>query len=735
MPPSREAATCLLLACRGLGALYAPIADCDEVFNYWEPLHFGVYGTGAQTWEYSPQFALRSWTYILLHALNAVVFRHFYAEPLGGRLQQLGAPAPKIWVFYLTRLSLVAASAVADASLYSAVAQELAPPGPRRPRALAVLVLLSVSCGLVSSSCAFLPSTFAMYLTSAASAALLRLPETRSAQAARKKVDPAPGEGDLDGSGAEPSGSVLPEGAAGHMQTCIGCMVVAVLVGWPFVGLLALPMAYLLVFGVAPAFSLWTLIKTSVLAVLAVAVPMAAVESVLYGRPTMPPVNIVLYNVLGLGGDSTLYGTEAWWFYLANLAINFNVALPLALLLPLLLLVKHVAYRTAPGGGKGDWHLWCWISPLYLWLAFLSAQAHKEERFMFAVYPLLATAAGVCLADGAQVAADVMRSLLGLEHGCAQHTAIARCLVLLVLVLSALISLSRFLTVALYFSAPMAIWPAVGRTLPLYRAAWGILDAPLTVCVGKEWFRFPGHLLVDTSSLASRQVFLCIHTRVHVRAHACMRARTYTHMCVCIYILCTYEFTSVCMLMYMCTCVCACVYVCVYIHTYVCIQVCMYVCMYVCMHACMYACIYVCLYVCMYACMYVCTYVCMYVSNTYIGANTRHRGQHVRRAARWRRRPRGGIWATSSLSLTGNCHRNSDRSLWMPLTWQAPCARGCAPSAIWMPSSTVSTRRWLRGMWTCPSATFSLIEPLRIKKNHTMRPCRSSKSSLNSPSW
>jgi len=28
------------------------IHDCDEVFNYWEPLHFLLYKTGFQTWEY-----------------------------------------------------------------------------------------------------------------------------------------------------------------------------------------------------------------------------------------------------------------------------------------------------------------------------------------------------------------------------------------------------------------------------------------------------------------------------------------------------------------------------------------------------------------------------------------------------------------------------------------------------------------------------------------------------------
>lgn len=35
-----------------------------SVFNFWEPLHYLFRGTGFQTWELSPQFAVRSWAYI-----------------------------------------------------------------------------------------------------------------------------------------------------------------------------------------------------------------------------------------------------------------------------------------------------------------------------------------------------------------------------------------------------------------------------------------------------------------------------------------------------------------------------------------------------------------------------------------------------------------------------------------------------------------------------------------------
>lgn len=52
-----------------LAATYAPIQDCDEVFNYWEPTHYLNHGFGFETWEYSPEYAIRSWLYIVIHAL------------------------------------------------------------------------------------------------------------------------------------------------------------------------------------------------------------------------------------------------------------------------------------------------------------------------------------------------------------------------------------------------------------------------------------------------------------------------------------------------------------------------------------------------------------------------------------------------------------------------------------------------------------------------------------------
>ncbi|KAJ7786671.1 hypothetical protein B0H16DRAFT_1268502, partial [Mycena metata] len=53
------------LLVRFTGAMYCNIDDCDEgavLFNFWEPLH---------SLEVSPEYAIRSWAYIVLHIFPA----------------------------------------------------------------------------------------------------------------------------------------------------------------------------------------------------------------------------------------------------------------------------------------------------------------------------------------------------------------------------------------------------------------------------------------------------------------------------------------------------------------------------------------------------------------------------------------------------------------------------------------------------------------------------------------
>jgi len=81
-----------------------------QVFNFFEPLHYFQHNGGFQTWELSPQFAVRSWAYILLH---------WPLAHLGPKLLGLG----KRQQFFALRLCLGAISSFVEAKFFRAVVE------------------------------------------------------------------------------------------------------------------------------------------------------------------------------------------------------------------------------------------------------------------------------------------------------------------------------------------------------------------------------------------------------------------------------------------------------------------------------------------------------------------------------------------------------------------------------------------------------------------------------------
>ena len=81
-------------------------SDCDEVYNYWDPLHHVLYGGGEgssmQTWEYAHEYALRTYAYLL---------------PLVGlsKLYQVLIPYLPAWIWPLLSNHQVVVSAQAEA--------------------------------------------------------------------------------------------------------------------------------------------------------------------------------------------------------------------------------------------------------------------------------------------------------------------------------------------------------------------------------------------------------------------------------------------------------------------------------------------------------------------------------------------------------------------------------------------------------------------------------------------
>jgi alpha-1,2-mannosyltransferase len=104
----------------------------------------------------------------------------------------------------------------------------------------------------------------------------------------------------------------------------------AAIIGWPFSALVGVPLAVDILFTKGIFFAA----GHGLLSLLYFLVPSILVDTFYYGKVTSSVWNIIDYNVISknLHGGSELYGVEPTHFYLFNGFLNFNIALPLALL-------------------------------------------------------------------------------------------------------------------------------------------------------------------------------------------------------------------------------------------------------------------------------------------------------------------------------------------------------------------------------------------------------------------
>ncbi|KAF8477007.1 Alg9-like mannosyltransferase family-domain-containing protein [Kalaharituber pfeilii] len=430
-----------LLVIRLLAARYATIPDCDEVFNYWEPTHYLSHNNGLQTWEYSPAYAIRSWAYVGLHAILS-------------RWISILPQLTKIHEFYGLRCIFAAVCALCETTLYSSLSINVG-----RRIGMFYLIATMTAAGMFHAATAFLPSTFAMYTTMLGMAAFIDRPR------------------------------------AGGLRTVEGIFWFAVggILGWPFSMAMALPFVikHLLqiigTFGFRKTFGIF--VKGALVA-LTVLASVTAIDTMAYKRLEFVPLNIVLYNVFGGSGKGPdIYGTEPWWFYLANLALNFNVHLLLALMsAPVLFLFSLFPIPTSNSNNKQyqppTTTLITLLIPFYLWLGVFTLQAHKEERFMFVAYPALCVSSAIAFHLTLSIWGTISTAISSKMKLPFQYTALSLInwgVLFVPMAAGLILSLSRIVAILTNYSAPMSMYG------PQYLPE----NAIGNICFGKEWYRFP----------------------------------------------------------------------------------------------------------------------------------------------------------------------------------------------------------------------------------------------------
>ena len=142
-----------------IAAFVNHIDDTDETYGYFEPLHYLFAGYGMQTWEYSPNFAIRTYAFItpllgVMSVLKALLVNHPFI--------------PKLAYFSIAKVILGLVTAFSSQTFENSIRSVF---GDRQASIFKYLMLLSP--GIFYASTSFLPSAVCMSLVMLSFAKLL----------------------------------------------------------------------------------------------------------------------------------------------------------------------------------------------------------------------------------------------------------------------------------------------------------------------------------------------------------------------------------------------------------------------------------------------------------------------------------------------------------------------------------------------------------------------------------
>ncbi|KAI7907627.1 Alg9-like mannosyltransferase family-domain-containing protein [Cokeromyces recurvatus] len=472
----------VLLIVRCFSALYRILDDCDEVYNYWEPTHYLLQGYGRETWEYSTAYKIRSWAFIFVNALVGLVTKIIAST--------------KLQTFYLIRLFFAGVCSFVEAKFYRTITEEI-----NVHVGHYVFAILFFSVGMFNASTAYLPSTFAMYCVFMAFSYAL------------KPVS------DVD---------------ATRTYKVVFWIGLGALGGWPFAALIGIPFVIeeVLVFGrdsmvqedgtVVRSLPTghWRLrriiriLEAAIICGAGLTFILVLMDQMIYRQYTVVAWNIIKYNIFGSEGRGPdLYGTEPWYHYIVNGLLNFNIVFILAIGSAVCVLITaYIDRNRIPGSTKLD-AIWPYVVlglklvPFYLWFIVFSLQAHKEERFMYVAYPLLALNAAISIyliRSWVYRAATALTSNIHIRINALRYSSIV------ILVIYGLISISRVLALLTRYRAPFVVYSSIWKEQApdqlvnrnyIQEDFMNNVDLKLkNVCVGKEWYRFPSQFFLPSDT-------------------------------------------------------------------------------------------------------------------------------------------------------------------------------------------------------------------------------------------
>lgn len=247
---------------------------------------------------------------------------------------------------------------------------------------------------------------------------------------------------------------------------------------------------------------------------------MILIDSTYFGKFTFAPLNLIIYNVFTSHGPN-LYGVEPISYYFINGFLNFNVIWLLAMVTPIMILLCHFYI---PAKSRPTLYLpyYLSLSPFYAWLIVFCIQPHKEERFLFPIYPM------VCLCGA--ISLDIIQKIyFRLKNWCLSKSAIGThyldhslWIAAIVMIITTVFGLSRIYALYNNYHAPLDLMMELNviarkniddsNSINIHNNLYS--DAATTstttttanynVCVGKDWYRFPNSFFLPTDKYRIR---------------------------------------------------------------------------------------------------------------------------------------------------------------------------------------------------------------------------------------
>lgn len=429
----------LLASMRMLNVLNSPIQDCDEVYNYLEPLNFITRGFGKETWEYSPIYAIRSYAYLLP---LSIVLKPFTI------LSDYFQLFPSWRLFYLIRSLIVSFTVYSEYQLYKSLKSTF----NNKNYANWYLLFTLVSTGYSHASVSLLPSNLAMNCTTLSLAYLINFTKSKKTR---------------------------------HSLLSIKWLIIGTLWGWPFIAALGIPLI-IYILSTASKIMLNRFILWSFVAFFFNLVVIMQIDYSFYHKTMVVPLNIVLYNVINtneLRGPD-IFGTEPIEYYIFNLLLNFNLISIFAyfglILIPILSNFKKI--NDTGLNFKG---LIIILSGLALWSVVFFNQPHKEERFLYPVYSFINVSAAITV----QFLLNTLAIILNLIFNSKLIKLIQKALIYSLILMISIISIFKTISLSQNYTG----------YIELYKYLPTDTTSEVNICTSREWYHYPSSFFLPSN--------------------------------------------------------------------------------------------------------------------------------------------------------------------------------------------------------------------------------------------